>query len=80
MQAMSRWVGLVVLASIALPALAVDIDGRIDPDEWRGCSVARFGDQRQRRDADVLGTEGGDVITKRPGTIEDRGSLPLFEE
>ena len=35
MQAMSCWVGSVVLASIALPALAVDIDGRIDPDEWR---------------------------------------------
>ena len=35
MKAISRWAGSVVLAALALPAVAVDIDGRIDPDEWR---------------------------------------------
>ena len=31
-----RCVAPLVLATLALPAFAVDIDGRIDPEEWRG--------------------------------------------
>jgi len=35
MRLISRCAGAVLIATFALPVLAVDIDGRIDPDEWR---------------------------------------------
>lgn len=31
-----RWQAFAVLAALALPALAVDVDGKIDPAEWEG--------------------------------------------
>ncbi len=36
MRLISRCAGTALLATLALPVLAVDIDGRIDPEEWRG--------------------------------------------